>query len=472
LKAKVRGIYTTALTKLLLEKNFQIVQPSHTIKKRFYLPENNESPDVEVEDRHDLQGVIALGTAEAIQAFRSILHSVLEDSIIRKWGVSVDGVYKGKIVSEENDFFFVDIGNDVLGLLPKSEFSDENLKEVVVQVKREKIGLKNPALTKELKFFGKFAILVQKGRIGVSIKIPNPDKRAELYEFGKRLAPKGWGIIWRGQSAYQSIEVLEKEVSMLNEKVKTLNEKTASASAPSLLIEGLYFMNIEFPSLSKKKLDELRASTAPTIEKHHFYKSCGGKVSAALEMAEKLLENGQIQREVEKLFKDQIEHEFPAERSVIKVEHVKLSGITLQLGQAVVETLNEEEIQYCRTIKSDGFYNGLDVAKVIGDKAVSHAKFGDWHITTNYFSKEGKWKGAYINLNTPVEIYPKAVRYVDLEVDICVQPDCKIKVLDMEKLEKAYKEGVISQRLFETVKDKVKALVKNGLAEGVSAKII
>ncbi|MEM3602679.1 MAG: S1 RNA-binding domain-containing protein [Candidatus Bathyarchaeia archaeon] len=175
MKAKVRGIYTTALTKLLLEKNFQIVQPSPTIKERFYLQEKNETPDIKVEDRHDLQGVIAFGTAEATAAFRSILHSVLEDSIIRIWDVSVDGIYKGKIAYEENNVFFVDIGNGVLGLLPKSELSDESSEEVIVQVKREKIGQKNPALSTELKFFGSLAILIQKGKIGVSIKISNPD---------------------------------------------------------------------------------------------------------------------------------------------------------------------------------------------------------------------------------------------------------------------------------------------------------
>jgi len=46
LKAKVRGIYTTALTKLLLENGFEIVQPSQAIKSRFGIPDNNEPPDI------------------------------------------------------------------------------------------------------------------------------------------------------------------------------------------------------------------------------------------------------------------------------------------------------------------------------------------------------------------------------------------------------------------------------------------
>jgi predicted RNA-binding protein associated with RNAse of E/G family len=59
-------------------------------------------------------------------------------------------------------------------------------------------------------------------------------------------------------------------------------------------------------------------------------------------------------------------------------------------------------------------------------------------------------------LNTPAEVYPKAIRYVDLEVDVCIKPDGTVKILDMEKLEKALEKGFISRKLFEIVKEKVK----------------
>jgi len=56
LKAKVRGIYATALTRLLLENGFEVVQPSQAIKSRFGIADNNEPPDLKVKDKHDLQG--------------------------------------------------------------------------------------------------------------------------------------------------------------------------------------------------------------------------------------------------------------------------------------------------------------------------------------------------------------------------------------------------------------------------------
>lgn len=457
----VRGIYTTALTKLLLENAFQIVQPSQAIKNRFGLPDCNEPPDIKIKDRFDLQGVKAIGTAEAIAKFQSIMHEALEDAVTRKWNISVDGIYKGNIVGENGNILYVQIENGVVGELPKHEAPNEKTDEIIVQIQRKRMGRKTPVLTTQLKIVGNYALLVQKSNVGVSLKIRDINKRAELYALGKQLSPEGWGIIWREPAAHKSKDVLENEIAALARKVKTLNEKAASVKASFLLVEGLHFMDVEFPHASKGKMDLLRASVTPTINGHHFYKSCGGKVSTALELAEKLLEKGQNLDEVGELFKQQVQPEFPEEGSIVKVEHVKLSGAVFHLGPAVLEAINTGEIRYGRSIKANGFYDGLGVEKEAGDKAVSETKPGEWHVTTSYFSKDGRWKGTYININTPVEIYPNAIRYIDLEVDVCVRTNGETKILDMEKLEKALEKGVISCTLFEKVKAKAEEIAKS-----------
>ncbi len=461
MKAKVRGIYTTALTKLLLENGFEVVQPSQAIKSRFGISDNNEPPDLKIKDKHDLQGVVALGKKEAVQAFKAILQATLEDVITREWNVSVDGIYKGLVVGEDDRNLYVKIENKTVGVLSKNEAPAEKQGEILVQVERKHMGRKTPMLTTQLKIVGDCAILAPNIRGGVSLKIRDVVKRAELYALGKKLAPEGWGIIWREPAAHKPKEALENEVAVLVEKAKILAERASSTSAPSLLLEGLQFMSVEFPCVSKRKLDALRALIAPTLEGHHFYKSCGGRVSAALEMAEKLLEKGQNLEDVKRLFEEQTAADFPVEGLMVEVEHVKLSGAVFRLGQAVLETLSGDEIRYCRTIKADGYYDGLGTVKEAGDMAVSQTKPGEWHITTNYYSKDGAWKGAYININTPVEVYPKALRYVDLEVDVCVRPDGETKVLDMEKLGEALEKGLISQPLYERVKAEVEKVIKD-----------
>jgi hypothetical protein len=455
LKANIRGIYTTALTKLLLDHGFEIVNPSLTIKRRFGLNGNPAPPDLKIKDRYDIQGVRVLGTLEAVNKFYSILQSNFEDVITRKWPVSVDGIYRGNVVDSDEYGVYVDIGGGIVGRVLKSEIAYANEKQLTVQVERKRIGAKQPLLTTNLKIVGNYAILAQNSKVGVSLKIRDLNKRAELYALGKSIAPNGWGIIWRETAANQPREALEKEIKMLASKVETLKEKmNSSTETPQLLVDGLYFMDVEFPHFSKKSLDKLRASATPTLDGHHFYKSCGGKVSSALEMAERLLEEGKAQEDVEKSFKEQILYEFPEEGSVVGIEHVKLSGIVFHLGQATIEAINENELKYKRVMRSNGFYDGLGVKKEAGDIALSEAKLGEWRITTKYFSSNGELKGTYVNLNTPVEIYPHAIRYVDLEVDVCIQPSGAVQVLDLEKLEKALEKGFISKGLFEIVKEK------------------
>ncbi|MCS7096038.1 MAG: DUF402 domain-containing protein [Candidatus Bathyarchaeota archaeon] len=469
MRARIRGIYTTALTKLLLEKGFQIVQPSQSIKTRFSIQENNEPPDINIRDRRGLQGVVALGTPDAMLRFKSALQSTLEDVLIREWSVSVDGIYKGRIVNRDKNNIYVDLGGTV-GALPKHEDPGVDQREVVVQVKRRGIGGKIPILTTKIKFIGEYAILVPGGKIGVSLKIRDVNKRTELIALGKSLQIDDWGIIWRGTAALKPREALELEVSRLAEKSKILSDRTSSASAPTLLVDGLRFADIEFPASSKYALDRLRSTVTITMDGHHFYKSCGGQVSAALEMAEKLLEKGK--NEVQGLFRRYIESEFPTVGFTVNVEHVKPGGAVFNLGQATIEALNAEGIRYSRTIRTDGVYDGLGVEKKKGDRAVSEAKFGEWYLITSYFSSEGMWKGAYVNINTPVELYPKAIRYVDLEVDVCVRPDGDVTVLDMEKLDKAYSRGIIGDKLIGRIKETLNTVTSRDYIQKLLAKFI
>ena len=318
-KAKIRGIYSTTLTKLLLDNGFAIVQPSVTVRERFGLTENDDFPDLEIYDRQDRQGVQASGTAEAINAFTSILQSCLDDVITRR---------------------------------------------------------------------------------------------------GK---------------------------------------------ASAALLEGTRYVDVEFPALSKKKLDEIRGIVAPTLNSHHYYKACGVNISSALDMAEKLLEKGGPREEVERLLEETIRAKYPVVDSLIEIEHVKLYGEVFNLGKAVIEAFNHSKtlIQFRRVFKAKGIYDGLKVEKNPGDYAVTEAKIGEWHFKTQYFSKDGQYKGMYVNLNTPIELYPHGIRYVDLEVDVCVWPNGRVKKLDEKKLKEAAKGGIITQKLVTIIKEKLQEIMRD-----------
>lgn len=461
-RARVRGVYSTALTKLLLYHRFDIVQPSIVMRERFGLEENDESPDLDIYDRRDRQGVQAFGKAEFIDTFCSILQSHLDDIIVRRWAVTADGIYKGLIEGADpiTHSFLVDIGPAV-GKIADEEVLNPELRQMVVQVERRRVGAGKPVLTTRIKIPGRYAILIPERRVKVSLKIRDLQARSRLQKLGEELILPDWGILWRTAAADQSAEVLKEEVTRLAEEGRAVMKQADGVEAPATLREGGSFVNVEFPALSKKKMDEFRRCVAPTIEGHHFYKACGRRVSSALDMAEKLLEKGGSPKEVEDLFRQTVEAEFPIEGSVIGMEHVKLDGKMFHLGEALVEAFDSEQslLQLSRVFRTKGVYDGLGTTKEPGDRAVTEAKVGDWHFKTQYFSRDGRYKGTYANLNTPIELYPYGIRYVDLEVDVCVWPNGTVRKLDEEKLEKAAEEGLVTEKLVETVKEKLRELV-------------
>jgi len=465
MKARVRGVYTTALTKLLLDQGFDIVQASATTKQRFALKEDDSSPALDVYDRRDRQGVKALGKAEPVNKFISLLQSLLEDVIIRKWSVTVDGIYKGilKEVDAATHTVLVDIGPAV-GVLQDTEISSHTTEQqLLVQVERWQLGSRQPMLTTEIKIPGTNAILIPSRQVKISRKIMDWQTRTRLRQLGEELATDSWGVLWRTSAANQSLELLRNEVSSLVEKAENIMQKAEQVEAPATLWEGAHFVNAEFPALSKKRLDAIRKTVAPTIDGHHQYKASGYRVSTALGMAEKLLEKGYSQADVNDLLRQTIETEFPNVDSWIKIEHVKLDGKVFHLGPALVEAFDQDKgfIRFRRVFKRPGVYDGLKTLKEPDDYAITEAEIDEWHFKTQYFSKEGQTKGTYINLNTPMELYPYAIRYIDLEADICIWPDGRVETLDMEKLEEALKKGLVTEKLVAIVKEKISQIIRD-----------
>lgn len=68
---RIRGIYSTALTKLLMDRGFKIVQPSDVIAERFGIEKSYEDFDVDIYDKN--HGVTIVGTK--VEAVKKLLSS-------------------------------------------------------------------------------------------------------------------------------------------------------------------------------------------------------------------------------------------------------------------------------------------------------------------------------------------------------------------------------------------------------------
>ena len=84
-KVKIRGIYTTGLTKLLLGSQCSIVHPSPEVLSRFGIKDSGSlTVDVSIMDRPDRQGVILEGDPERAAEVMDVLSNALFDVVSRR----------------------------------------------------------------------------------------------------------------------------------------------------------------------------------------------------------------------------------------------------------------------------------------------------------------------------------------------------------------------------------------------------
>ena len=88
---------------------------------------------------------------------------------------------------------------------------------------------------------------------------------------------------------------------------------------------------------------------------------------------------------------------------------------------------------------------------------------GRWWYPTTYKAADGTSKGTYVNVCTPVELFPDCVRYVDLYVDVIRQPDGTVEIVDADELEDAVDAGLVSDELAAKANDVAEA-VKRALS--------
>ncbi|RLG67819.1 MAG: hypothetical protein DRO11_09725 [Methanobacteriota archaeon] len=373
------------------------------------------------------------------------------------------GVYKGRVKfsDREKGVYFVDVGSETL-FLPYSKVHTKTLlpgEEVVVQVEDIPWGNKKPVATTNITFPGEKAVLIPGNRVLVSKKIVDMEKRGFLIALGMELRPEGWGILWRTISGEHDEAELRAEVKRLVELVELVNRKKWEASAPCLLHGEIVRDRVLFSSPTFSALDRERGFVTPTLRGHHQLKSPGYNLDLSLATLEQLiLESPELKEKLEKHLEESMKKFlWPKPGESVLIEHQKLDGTVLYLGRAVVKSVDDKQLLLERKVHTDGVYNGLGVPKRVGDLIETLVQPYEWWTHTRYL-RQNQVVGEYVNINTPAEVCPDRIRYIDLEVDVIRKPGGEIEIVDKEKLEK-HRDITISSKLVETALKKAEEAV-------------
>ena len=103
---RVRGIYATAISKILYDKGFNICHASKKIKERFGLKETLTPPNVTVKDLEHRQGVLVIGDYEEAKAAYNVLKEAIKTSKAKRVGIdSITSLYLTKPTFARNVVF-------------------------------------------------------------------------------------------------------------------------------------------------------------------------------------------------------------------------------------------------------------------------------------------------------------------------------------------------------------------------------
>ncbi len=431
MRVRVRGIYATAITKLLLDNGLEVAHASEKIRERFGIEESGEPPTVTVKDTEQRHGVVVVGEYEHGKKVFEILREELSP-VCWVSKLPLHSIVKGRVVAAKDGSSIVEMG-DYVGVIDREL---EVGSEVLVDVARPFLPNDDAAkLSTNYTVYGKYVALIHGlGRRTIfSRHITSRKLRDELAALSAMSDVGEWCIKWRSSATLAKLEDLLKDVRETHKKAIEILKRGEGCKPGEIVYSGEFFAILCFDRRAKTRLDEIRGEVLPTIENHHSLKSMGE--SEIVDFCEHLLARG---IETGGAAMDYILARMREQKSVA-IEHVSVLS-----GNVVKLTPGKPVGDFClkRVFRRGGIFDGLNVKKEPGDYDLMEFSTELPLILHKYYGRDGSFKGIYVNVNTPPEVSRCSIRYIDMEVDVVASQ--QVEIIDAEKLERAYELGIIS----------------------------
>jgi len=484
--ARVRGIYTTGITRLLLEAGHEVVDASGPIRRRFEAEFPTAPPDVRVETTADRQGVGAHGDPEAVEDLRALLAEIGLDALA--WddpappGTVLDGevaetlgggaVVRLRVGTGEPERDGGGGPKTAEGYLPYGNVDDhvEAGDPVRVQVRESAAPWteQRPALDGSLRVGGDLVSL-EPGS-GTRVDVRNDEAARELAGMVDLLGlepPEGWRAVWKPSAVDAGTDELEAGLRRAVDAAERVDSVVEAAgglgvldAASRLRDEPIALPNagtwVWFGRGSRFALDDARREVTPTMPGHHRVKAGTSSASAGVDLAEALCEPGP---DAEFPFGVVADAFGPTEGDALRIDHGKPDGRVVTLGEATVTGVDADgSVTVEREMTGGGTYDGLGVDREAGDIAETSLKEGRWWYPTTYRGGDGTVRGTYVNVCTPVEVFPDAARYVDLHVDVVKRPNGAVERVDDDVLRESVAAGDTPEPLAEKARSVASAL--------------
>jgi hypothetical protein len=473
---RVRGIYATALTRVLLDAGHDVVDASPPIRRRFEADFENAPPAVRIETTADRQGVGVHGDAETVASLRERLRGVGLDALAWTDPTPPGTVLDGEVTETLGGGAVVRLragdGATAEGYLPYGSVDDRVETGDPVRARVDESAApwtdRRPELDGSLRAGG--GLVALEPGSGTRVDVRDDEAARELAGMLDLLGlepPDGWRAVWKPPAVDAGTEDLEAGLERAVGAAEGLDDAVDGAGGVGVLADGgpLRDEPVESPNAgawvwfgreSRFALDDRRREATATMPGHHRVKAGSADASAGVDLAEALCEPDPDAAFPFGVVTDAFG---PAEGDALRLEHGKPDGHLITLGEGTVTGVDADgSVTVEREMTGGGTYDGLGVAREAGDVAETSLKEGRWWYPTTYRGRDGTVRGTYVNVCTPVEVFPDAARYVDLHVDVVKRSDGSVERLDDDELRDAEAAGDVPEPLAEKARSVASAL--------------
>ena len=452
---RVRGIYATALTRALLDAGHRVVQASPPIQRRFDADLPAADHDAAIETGPDRQGVNVAGDPDAVEPVRDLLAEVGIDTLAWDDPAPVGAVFDGRVTETLGSGAVVNLG-ETEGFLPfrsvDGNIDDGDAVRVQVTEAAAPWDSDRHVLDTGLRVESGLATLVR-GRDGIRVAGRDDATGRELAGITDLLGaepPEGWGLEWARDARDAEMGTLGDALEDASERAEELEAAVDDAGDPEPVREVANPMAgawVWFGRESRFALDDHRREATATMPGHHRTKAGTEAASAGVDFAEALCGDDLGGEFPFSVVADQFG---PREGEQVRIGHGKPAGRLIVLGQGeVTERDDDGTLAVEREMSAGGTYDALGTRRESGDTALTKFREGRWWYPTTYRSADGEHKGTYVNICTPVELFPDSVRYVDLHVDVIKYPDGTVERVDDDELDEAVEADEVPEELAE-----------------------
>ncbi len=429
MKVKVRGIYSTAITKLLLDSGFEITQAADAIKQALNLSDDS-APDVMIEDVDTKEGIYVYGSDPG--KIVEILKKHLKESVFYK--EDIGKIYCGiiKNTDQKSKSIVIALPDDEEGVLDLKNFWGyvKPGSKILVQSKGTYDG--KIMLSTQLRIFGENVIIIKNGFTKMSRGIRSHEDRDKLDEIAKGMDLKDWGILWVQGAENREEDVLRRELESLMEKEKEITEKFNSSTEPATLYEGIDKYFTLFGKEDKARLDDIRKKVMPTIPKHHMLKSAGYTILT--DFAENLMDRASDSEMSQKVAETLLRYG-PIKNKMYRLAFTRLNGTSYR-----VDGILEDVVVENNDVKSLRLTNRNDW----GEKTYIVEAGKDYVVV-----KRGDSEDRILTLKP--EIFPKFAKITTFDIT-AKKENGAVTVSNDNRIEKLRKKGEISHELEESLK--------------------